>query len=136
MQNLNPYLTFNGNCKEAMTFYHQCLGGNLEIMPFGDSGIEVPDEAKDKTMHAVLTIDSIILMASDTMPGQNITFGSNMSLSINCSSREEVDKLYASLGEGGIQTMPLQDTFWGAYFGMLDDKFGVQWMFNYDTPTS
>lgn len=134
MQNLNPYLTFNGNCKEAMTFYHQALGGNIEIMPFEGSGMETPAEAKDRVMHAILTIDNIIIMASDSMPGQDIAFGANVSLSINCSSREEANKLYASLGEGGTPTMPLQDTFWGAYFGMLNDKFGVQWMFNYDAP--
>lgn len=136
MQNLNPYLTFNGNCREAMTFYHGVLGGDIFMQTFGDSPMEVSDKEKDQVMHSSITSGSIVIMASDSMPDHPVKIGGNVSLSINCTSREEVEKLYNALTLGGQATMPLQDTFWGAYFGMLTDKFGVQWMFNYDMPKS
>ena len=131
---ISPYLNFNGNCKEAMNFYKDCLEGNLELSTFADSPMEVPDDARNNVLHSTLTSGNIHIMASDAMDGQEFVTGNNISLSLNCSSREELDKLFDGLGAGGNITMPKQDTFWGAYFGMLTDKFGVNWMFNYDSP--
>ena len=85
-------------------------------------------------MHAILTSNGVTVMASDAMPNQPITNGNSVSLSINCQSVDEINQLFNSLAEGGQITMPLDDTFWGARFGMLIDKFGTCWMFNYDYP--
>lgn len=134
MKDITPYLTFNGTCRQAMTFYKDILGGDLELMDFASSPMEVPDEAKNNIMHAILTNNGITLMASDTMPNQTVTNGNSVSLSINCQSVDEINQLFNSLSEGGEITMPLEDTFWGARFGMLTDKFGTCWMFNYDYP--
>lgn len=134
MKDITPYLTFNGTCRQAMTFYKDILGGDLELMDFASSPMEVPDEAKNNIMHAILSTNSFTLMASDTMPNQAVTNGNSVSLSINCQSTDEINHLFNSLSEGGEITMPLEDTFWGARFGMLTDKFGTCWMFNYDYP--
>ena len=130
----HPYFTFAGNCREAMNFYKECLDAHLEIMDFENTPMEVPEEAKNNVMHAVLTRPGITLMASDAMPGQPVVNGSNLSLSINCDSRSQADAFFAKLGAGGSITMPMENTFWGAYFGMVTDKFGTHWMFNYDEP--
>ncbi|MEO8660956.1 MAG: VOC family protein [Bryobacteraceae bacterium] len=127
MKYINTYLNFDGTCKEAMTFYAKCLGGELQVMPFS---AEMPD----RVMHARLTSGSAILMASDTQPGTTWTAGSNFAIAIQCESGEEVDTLHAALAAGGNVTMPVQDTFWNARFGMLTDRFGVNWMFNYEKP--
>lgn len=134
MKDITPYLTFNGTCRQAMTFYKDILGGELQLMDFASSPMDVPDEAKNYIMHAVLTNNNVTLMASDAMPNQPITNGNSVSLSINCQSVDEINQLFNSLAEGGQITMPLDDTFWGARFGMLIDKFGTNWMFNYDYP--
>ena len=134
MKDITPYLTFNGTCRQAMTFYKDILGGDLELMDFASSPMDVPDEAKNYIMHAILTSNGVTLMASDTMPNQPVTNGNSVSLSINCQSTDEIDHLFNSLSNGGQITMPLEDTFWGARFGMLTDKFGTCWMFNYDYP--
>lgn len=129
-----PYLNFNGNCREAMNFYKACIGGSLEIMGFEGAPMEVPAESKDAVMHAILKSGAILIMASDTMPGHTITFGDSVSLSINCESKAQTDAFFNALVAGGKVNMPLEETFWGAYFGMITDKFGIHWMFNYDDP--
>lgn len=131
---VGPYLTFEGNCREAMTFYHSCLGGKLDIMPFEGAPMELPPGSEKLVMHANIMEGDFVLMASDTMPGQPVVKGNNVSLSLNCTSKEQMDKLFKSLSAGGQVTMPCEDTFWGAYFGMFTDKFGMHWMLNYDTP--
>ena len=129
-----PYLAFNGNCREAMTFYKDCIGGELEIMDFASAPMDTPPEAKNNVMHSRLTKGELTIMASDSMPGQTVTNGSSVALSVNCASKEEVDTFFNNLSKDGNVTMPAGDTFWGAYFGMLTDKFGIHWMFNYDRP--
>jgi PhnB protein len=136
MKQLNTYLTFDGNCRDAMTFYEKCLGGELHLMPFSDAQgqCDLPADAKDRVMHACLSKGGVLLMASDAMPGMALKEGNNFSINISCESRQEIEKLFAALGESGKITMPLQDTFWGAHFGMLTDRFGINWMFNYEYP--
>jgi PhnB protein len=137
MQGLVTYLNFDGNCKEAMEFYAKGLGGELMMMPFGDmpGGAPQPEGMKDRIMHARITKGPIpLLMASDRMPGHPINPGNNFAVSAGCESLDEIKSLFAALGEGGEVTMPLQDQFWGAHFGMLKDKFGIHWMFNYEYP--
>ena len=133
MKQINVYLTFDGNCREAMTFYAECLGVEVEILPFGDMP-NLPTGAGDRVMHARIAKGGAVLMASDCMPGMPFSQGNNFSVSVDSESAEEVDRLYAALVAGGTATMPPQDQFWGAYFAMLTDKFGVMWMFNFDKP--
>ena len=134
MKEVTTYLNFDGTCREAMTFYGKCLGAELFLMPFGETPCDAPKEAKDRIAHARLTKGTPILMASDTMPGMPFTKGDNFSVSINCESLQEIEKLFAAIGEKGKVVMPLQDMFWGAYWGMVTDRFGVQWMFNFERP--
>jgi PhnB protein len=133
MKELGPYLNFNGNAREAMTFYNQVLGGVLTLMTFEDSKQPVPPEFKDHIMHSTIRINPhCSVMASDCMPGQEVVNGTSVTICINCDSEKNINDWYKGLLTGGTEVMPLQDTFWGARFGMLTDKFGIQWMFNFD----
>ncbi len=142
MATVNVYLTFNGNCKEAFDFYKSVFGGDYPYVgTFGEmppaEGKTMPEEDKDKIMHISLPISKeTILMGSDTGGEWAAHFnqGNNVSLSINTESRAEAEKMFNGLSAGGQVTMPLADTFWGAYFGMWTDKFGINWMVNYDDP--
>ncbi len=135
MKGIVTYLNFDGNCREAMQFYAKCLGAELQMSPFSDVPGNPAPEAKDRIMHASLTKGSAeLLMASDTPPGMPLQQGNNLSVSVHCESVQEIDALFAALGENGKVSMPLQDTFWGARFGMLTDQFGIQWMFNFAYP--
>jgi PhnB protein len=134
MKELVTYLNFNGNCRDAMKFYERCLGGELQMMPFSEVPGNHPPEAKDRIMHARLTNGSAVLMASDTMPGMPFQQGTNFAISVHCQSQEELERLFNAISEKGKVTMPLQDTFWGARFGMLTDQFGINWMFNFEKP--
>lgn len=133
MKEFNTYLNFDKNCRQAMEFYAKCLGADLQIMPFSQGPMEVSAESKDLVLHARLTKGSQVIMACDCPPGMALQQGNNFSINIVCDSREEVDKLFAALSEKGKAVMPAQDMFWGAYFGMITDQFGVNWMFNYET---
>ena len=130
MKAIQPYLNFDGKTGEAMTFYHTALGGEMQMQTFADAKIPTPPGGENRVLHARLQIGSAILMASDSQPGAGVTMGNNVHLNLDCAGREEVDRLIKALGEGGTITMPAQNTFWGAYFGMLTDRFGVHWMFN------
>ncbi len=135
MKGIVTYLNFDGNCREAMQFYAKCLGAELQMTPFSDMPGNPAPQAKDRIMHARLTKGSSeLLMASDTQPGMPFQQGSNFSVSVQCESVQEIDALFAALSEKGKISMPLQDTFWGARFGMLTDQFGIHWMFNFDHP--
>ena len=142
MAQVNAYLTFNGNCEEAFRFYQSVFGTEFQnISRFGDMPSDaensLPETDKDKIMHVALPISQeTILMGSDTGSAHAAGFvhGNNISLSINTDSREEADRLFNGLSAGGKVTMPLAETFWGAYFGMWTDKFGISWMLNYDDP--
>ncbi|MEO6230578.1 MAG: VOC family protein [Ferruginibacter sp.] len=137
---INPYLTFNGNCEEAFLFYRSVFGGEFPYvgrfkeMPPMD-GKSVPVEEAEKIMHISLPISKeTILMGSDTSAafGQTANAGTNFSISITADSQAEADKLFNALVVGGKVTMPMGKTFWGSYFGMLTDKFGIAWMMSFD----
>ncbi|WP_329805154.1 VOC family protein [Flavobacterium facile] len=140
MAAINTYLIFNGTCEAAFLFYKSVFGGEFEqISKFGDmpSSEEMPlsDEDKNRVMHVSFNIGNSILMGSDSnSQSSDVVFGNNFSISINAGSREETEKLFNGLSSEGKITMPLQDTFWGAYFGMFTDKFGINWMVNFDEP--
>ncbi len=131
MATLTPYLAFNGNCREAMEFYKTVFGGELHMQTFGEAPMDSAEADKARIMHAQLSKDKFMLMASDGMPDQPVQFGNNVTISVHPESKEETEKYFNKLAEGGQTTMPLSDTFWGAYFGMLTDKYGMPWMFNF-----
>ncbi len=132
MKEINAYLIFDGNCGAAMKFYEKCLGAELQLMPFSDMPGDAPKGAKDRIMHARLAKGQAILMASDTAPGMPFQQGSNFSVSIQCDSAQEIEKIFGAFSDKAKITMPLQETFWAARFGMLTDQFGINWMFNLD----
>lgn len=136
MREMIPYLNFDGSTREAMQFYQKCLGGDLMMQSFSEAKIEVPPGAKDRIIHAKLAVGRYTLMASDTAPGMAFQQGSNFHICIICESMDETEKLFTALAQNGRITMPLQDMFWGARFGMVIDQFGVGWMFNYEKPKS
>jgi PhnB protein len=130
MKAINPYLNFDGDTREAMTFYAQCLGGDIEIQSFKEAGIPGPPGSDDRIIHAKVTKGSVVLMASDTMPGMAYTKGNNFWINVDCDDTAEQDRLFKALGAGGKTLMELQDQFWGARFGILTDKYCIGWMFN------
>lgn len=133
MEALIPYLNFNGNASEALDFYSNALNGEIVFkQTFGESPMESPESQKNKIMHASFKAGDLHFLVSDTMEGQPVSQGSNLSLSLNFEDVNELNKIFAALAEGGKVTMELQDTFWGARFGMLIDKYGFNWMFNHD----
>lgn len=139
MATVHTYLTFDGNCEEAFNFYKSVFGGEFTyIGKFGEmpneEGFPVLEANKNKIMHVSLPIGNTVLMGSDTGGECGPTFrqGNNFSISINAESKEEADKLFAGISVGGQVIMPMENTFWGAYFGMSTDKFGINWMVNFD----
>jgi PhnB protein len=137
MKGLQTYLNFDGNCREAMEFYAKCLGGELIMHTFSQMPGEMgqAEAVKDRIMHASLSKGHAVLMASDTMPGKMpYQPGNNFSVSVGCESLDEIKSLFAAFSEKSTVTIPLADQFWGSHFGMLKDKFGIHWMFNYELP--
>lgn len=135
---VNPYLMFNGTCEEAFLFYKSVFGGDFPyIGKYKDAPAEegevLSEEALNRIMHVSLPIGNTILMGSDSHPRYgDVGFGDNFSISINAESRENADKIFNGLSAGGKVEMPMNDTFWGSYFGMFKDKFGINWMVSFD----
>jgi len=128
---LITYLTFAGNCEEAMNFYKEALGAEILLFSrMGDSPMEISENLKDKIMHARMKIGENELYMSDTFDPSSLNQGNNVSLSIQTDDTTQLENLFNSLSAGGKVTMPLADAFWGARFGMFVDKFGIHWMFN------
>jgi PhnB protein len=132
MKTIDPYLIFNGNCRQAMEFYADCLGAGLNIVTYAEGPGAHPDAVKDKIMHAKLTKGQLVIMASDPHDASSVTQGNNYFLSLNCDSLEEIERLFNAVGKNGKVLLPLQDMFWGARFGMLTDQFAVNWMFSFE----
>jgi PhnB protein len=140
MTKINVYLTFNGNCEVAFDHYQSVFGGEFaSINRFGEmppgQGGPIPPEHRNRIMHISLPIsEETILMGSDTGGEWAADFlaGNNFSISIATDSKEKADRLYHGLSEDGQAKMPMEQTFWGDYFGMLTDKFGINWMVSYD----
>ena len=136
MTSINPYLTFNGNCEEAFDFYKSVFGGDFQYvgrfseMP-PNPEYPIPESEKDKIMHISLPIsETAVLAGSDSSEafGHATVIGNNIAISINTDSEEETDRIFADLSKEGQIKMPLAKTFWGSYFGMFTDKFGIHWM--------
>ncbi|MDB5137450.1 MAG: glyoxalase [Mucilaginibacter sp.] len=140
MLSTNFYLHFMGNTEEAMNFYKSVFGGEFEsFMRYSDvpGGEKMAAQDKGKIMHLSLPIaGNQMIMATDTLEsmGRGVVFGNNYHISLEAESEAEADNIFTALSAGGTIEAPLNKTFWGAYFGMFTDKFGVQWMINYTYP--
>lgn len=141
MKTVNIYLNFLGNCEEAFLFYQSVFGGEFSYlsrfkdMPLQEGMPPMPEEMMNQILHISLPISKeTILMGSDTgndwAPG--FIVGNNFSISVSVESREEADRVFKELSAGGKVTMPMEMVFWGDYFGMFTDKFGINWMIGFE----
>ena len=132
MNTIHSYLTFNGNCREAMTFYQQCLGGELVFQTIGETPLSqsLPTKMKNLILHSSLTNGNLLLTGSDMAPETGFTRGNAVSLLWSSGSEKKLKSCYKKLSAGGQVTHPLEKNFWGAIFGGLTDQFGNHWLFN------
>lgn len=143
MTTINIYLTFNGNCEEAFNYYKSVFGNEFAMMSrFKEmppqEGMTLRKEEEDLVMHVTLPIGGgTVLMGSDTGGewASNYTQGTNFSISVGTDSKDEANRIFGDLSSGGKVVMPMENTFWGSYFGMLTDQFGIQWMVSFGTET-
>ncbi|MCW3110408.1 MAG: hypothetical protein JWQ09_4914 [Segetibacter sp.] len=135
MARLNPYLNFDNNCREAMNFYKDCLGGELFLQTVSElpaMAAQMPSQMKDSILHSSLTSGDITIMASDLNREKRLE-GNTVHLCINCNSENELNSFFSKLSAGGKVTEPLADMPWGAKYGALTDKYGKHWIFNFQT---
>ncbi len=142
MATINPYIHFNGDTEEAFNFYKSIFGGEfVTVMRYKDvsqmegcDGMQVAENDLEKIMHIALPLgNGNFLMANDVLESMGkVSEINNFSLSVSAESREDADKFFNGLSDGGKVELPLADAFWGSYFGMLEDKFGIRWMVSYD----
>ncbi len=138
MAKLSPYLKFNDQkCREAMNFYKECLGGELNFMVARGTPMEKEMEADqlDLVMHSTLTKDGWVLIGSDMMRDKAV-IGDHMGVMLDCESEEEIKRIFEKLSVGGDVFMPLEEVFWGAVFGVVTDKYGIEWMLNFPKPSA
>ncbi len=129
---LSPYVRFNdGKCREAMNFYKECLGGELIIQTVSETPMakDMPPEAQNSVMHASLKSEGLELSGSDMMRDKAVV-GDNVVLALNFDTEAEIRDIFAKLSTQGEVFMPLENAFWGAIFGVVTDKYGVEWMLN------
>jgi PhnB protein len=135
MKEINACLMFDGNCAEAMKFYQKCLQAELQLKLYSEAfGEKTPLELQNRIMSARLTKGTATLLGADIMPQPNFKSGNNFTVSVACESKQEVDDFTKSLGEGGDVTMPGREVPGGNYFGMLTDKYDIDWMFSFELP--
>ena len=127
---LNPYLNFNGRCREAMTFYQQCLGGELTMQKIAESPMaaDMTSEAGANILHSSLIRNGTLLMMASDMMGAGLQPGNSVVLCLHCGSDEEINRFFNNLAVGGQVKLPLHQSFWGSTYGELTDKFGMLWM--------
>ena len=135
---INPYINFNGNAEEAFNFYKSVFGGEFaKVMCFkdlSDPGFPISSAEEHKIMHIALPIGKNILMGNDIpeFMGQVNENENRSKIAISAETREEAEKLFNGLSEGGNVEMPMEDSPWGSYFGMFRDKYGIEWMIDFD----
>ena len=129
---MTPYIHFAGNAEEALNFYKEVLDGEIVALNrYGDSPVPTDEDYKQKIIHARLVFADNLVMISDTFKGNAVHTNGNIQLSIEMEDKMQLETVFSKMAAGGKITMPLQNQFWGATFGMLQDKFGVSWMFNF-----
>jgi PhnB protein len=130
MTKINIYLTFNGNCREAMDFYWNCFHGTLTFQTIAESPgtNQLPERIKRVILQATLVNDQLILIGSDIISEQGLVIGNAVCLLLQCSNENELKEYYEKLLAGGVEIHPLTNTYWGAAFGVLQDRYGHQWL--------
>jgi PhnB protein len=133
MAQLNPYLSFNGNCREAMSFYETCLDGELTVQSVSESPMadNLPQSLRDNVLHSSITKDGVLLIMASDMNREKLVEGNTVKICINCDSEEQINSFFRKFSEGAKIIEALQVMFWGDTFGSLIDKFGKTWIFNY-----
>ena len=128
---VHAYLNFNGNCREAMTFYQKCLGGALSFQTIGESPLskQMPEKMKNCILHSTLSKGNLALMASDMVSEAGLFKGNAVSLLLNCASEQELKSCYKKLSSGAKRTGPVKENIWGKLMGCLTDKYGNNWVF-------
>lgn len=136
MAKIVAYLSCPGKTREVMTFYKECLGGELEIMEVKDTSSceSMPKDMQGQIMHSSLTNGNLQLMCTDMQGPEGVTVGSNVSLMLDCDNEAQIRDWYAKLSDGGSANSPVSPAFWGGLFGHLTDKFGVNWLLNCTNP--
>jgi PhnB protein len=139
MDGIKPYISFKGNCQEAMKFYQEKLGAELIFsQTWGESPMaEHAPGNGDKIMHCSIKIGDSVIMACDNVCGEGenaTTIGNNISLALGTKDVADAERRFEAMSDGAKIVMPMQETFWAERFGMLTDKFGISWMFNCDKP--
>ena len=137
MTQIHSYLTFTGNCLEAMTFYADCIGGTLEVQKIGETALaeKMPAQMKECILHARLTKDTMVLMGTDMVPDKGIVKGNAISLMLTSNNEAEIKNYFDKLSAGGEVIQPLEDTFSGSTMGDLTDKYGNHWLLNFNKAT-
>ncbi|KAB7704298.1 VOC family protein [Bacillus aerolatus] len=127
-----PYLTFNGNAREAIDFYAKAFEAEVQgIQTFGEADFPTPPEAADRIMHARFGKGDFLIMVSDAFLGQSVETGNHISLALTFENEEEIQRVYDALRQDGMVHMELQDTFWNSKFAKVQDRFGVIWDLDY-----
>ena len=136
MAQLSPYLTFNNNCREAMSYYKECLGGELTLMPVRDTPVcdQVPAEFQDSILHSSLKTTDFEILASDMSP-EKVIVGNDVHISLSVNSEKDLNTLFAKLSDGGKVKQPINPMFFGL-IGSLTDKFGKHWVLTFLNPNS
>ncbi len=134
MTRINPYLNFNDNCREAMNFYKDCIGGELTLTTVGESPMaaQMPANMQDAILHASLQIDEYYMIMGSDMRRKQLTDGDTVTICINCASEDEMNRFFKNLSAGGNINEPISEMPGGAKIGYITDKFGKHWMFYYD----
>jgi PhnB protein len=132
IKSLNPHITFDGTAEQAIRLYEHALGAKIETkMLLGDvPGTTAPPGQERRVMHATLRVGEGVIMLSDAQTGDSASVHGNIQIALHFAELTEMAQAFDALTEGGQVTVPLQDTFWNARFGMLTDAFGIRWMFN------
>lgn len=135
MTRISPFLTFNGNCREAMTFYHNCFGGEIQFQTIGDSplGKKLSSEMQEYILHSSISTKHFTLMGTDMVEEQGLVQGNAVSIWVECMSKSELHTYYQKLAEKGEARQPIKQTLSGALLGALTDKFGKHWLFHWKT---
>ena len=133
MTQVNVYIGFNGDCRRAMEFYKDCIGGELTTQTMGESAMaeECPAGMKNSIVHAALIKGPLVVMGTDMVGPDGYIKGNNMALCLNCDTGEEINRFHSKLSAGGKVLQPLGQSFWGDLFSCFTDKFGITWMLNY-----
>lgn len=134
MMQINPYLTFDGNCREAMIFYRECLGGELIFQTVAETPMadQCPAGRQDHIMHSLLVKDGAALMATDMTQSEGVKTGNDMAVSVNFDSENAINTCYSKLSSDGKVIKPLEESFGNSLFGVVQDRYEKVWMLNFE----